>query len=95
MSNDRSAAELLNVLNTLLLSFVTLHEKKYHLAQNYIIQYGVEKSTYEYFVENQFIAQSNYSIYKLPFDTRLVALLLVVPEIEATRLLGHFSPWSS
>ena len=26
------------------------HEK----AQNEIIQYGVEKSTYEYFVENQF-----------------------------------------
>ena len=95
MSNGHSAAELLNVLNTLLLSFVTLHAKRYHLVQNYIIQYGVEKSTYKYFVENQFFAQSNYSIYKLPFDIRLVVLLLVVPEIEATRLLGHFSPWSS
>ena len=60
-----------------------------------IIQYGVEKSTYEYFVENQFFAQSIYSIYKLPFDTKLVALLLVVPEIEATRSSGHFRPRSS
>ena len=64
---------------------MTLHMKRYHLAQNYIIQYGVEKSTYKYFVENQFFAQSNYSIYKLPFDTKLVMLLFVVPEIEGTR----------
>ena len=59
-----------------------------------IIQYGVEKSTYEYFVENQFVTQSNYSIYKLPFDTKLVVLLLVVPEIEAPRSSDHFSPQS-
>ena len=74
---------------------MTLYAKRYHLAQNSIIQYGIEKSTHEYFVENQFFAQSNYSIYKLPFDTKLVALLLVVPEIEATRSSGHFSPRSS
>ena len=66
--------------------------KRYHLAQNYIIQYGVEKSTYEYFVESLFFAQSNHSIYKLSFDTKFVVLLLVVPEIEATRSSGHFSP---
>ena len=47
-----------------------------------------------YFVENQSLAQSNYSNYKLPFDSKLVVLLLVVPEIEATRFLGHFSPQS-
>ena len=75
---------------------MTLHAKRYNLAQEIkIIQYGVEKSTYEYFVENQFFVQSNYSIYKLPFDTKLVALLLVVPEIEAPRLSGHFSPQKS
>ena len=45
--------------------------------------------------ENQFFAQSNYGIYKLPFDTKLVVLLLVVPEIEAPRSSGHFSPQSS
>ena len=39
-------------------------------------------------------AQSNCSIYKLPFDTKLVAPLLVVPEIEAPRLSGNFSLWS-
>ena len=48
------------------------------------------KVNFEYFVENQFFAQSNYSIYKykLPFDTKLVVLLLVGPEIE---LLDHWA----
>ena len=57
-----------------------------------VTTWRIIKSTYEYFVEIQFFTQSNYSIYKLPFDTKLVALHLVVPEIEAPRLSGHFSP---
>ena len=61
-----------------------------------ILNYSVwcRKVNLQVLCQKPVFLQSNYSIYKLPFDTKLVALLLVVPEIEAPRSLGHFSSWS-
>ena len=45
--------------------------------------------------KTSFFAQSDYSNYKLLFDSKLVGLHLVVPKIEASRTSSHFSPWNS